>query len=91
MKDGTSELKDGASDMDTKVSDQIDDMTSGITGGDCEAVSFVSEENTQVESVQFVIRTGALTIPEEEAPEAEPAEPMTVWQKFLNLFKSEEN
>ncbi|MCI5620960.1 MAG: hypothetical protein MR355_05280 [Lachnospiraceae bacterium] len=67
--DGTTELKDGTSEMrfktdgmDTEISDQIDEMIESITGGNTEVVSFVSEKNTNVDEVQFVIQTEAIEI-----------------------------
>ncbi|MGN0392344.1 MAG: hypothetical protein ACI4FW_05765 [Bariatricus sp.] len=62
LKDGTGELRDKTSGMDTQISDKIDEMLESITGGDGETVSFVSEKNTNVEAVQFVIQTEAVEI-----------------------------
>ena len=61
-------------------------MTASITGGDAEIVSFVSDKNTHVGSVQFVIKTAA--IEKAEAAESAAAEeaPLTFWQKLLHLF-----
>lgn len=91
--DGASALKDGASamyeqtaEMDGVIEDQIDDLLTGINGENTEAESFVSKDNTNVESVQFVIRTAAIKQPE-LAPEVEPAPvKLTLWQKMLKLF-----
>ena len=86
MKDGTSEFRTETEDMDTRVSDQIQNMTKEITGSGNETVSFVSAKNTQVESVQFVMRTGAITIPEPEEPPEVASAPLTFWQKLRKLF-----
>ena len=85
LTDGTTEFVDKTSDMDTQISDEIDSMTASITGGDAEIVSFVSDKNTHVGSVQFVIKTAA--IEKAEAAESAAAEeaPLTFWQKLLRL------
>lgn len=64
MKEGTKELSDGTdefqsetADLDTKISDKISDTIDDMTGKDVETVSFVSEKNTNIESVLFVIKT----------------------------------
>lgn len=86
LKDGTSELRSNTDGMNDKISDKIDEMLDSITGGDEAVVSFTSDKNTDIESVQFVIKTEAVEIP--EAPEEEPAaeEQLNFWQKVLRLF-----
>ena len=86
LANGTSEFVDKTSDMDTQISDEIDSMTSSITGGDGDAVSFVSSKNTNVDSVQFVIKTAAVEKPEAAADDAAAEAPLTFWQKLLRLF-----
>ena len=52
--------------MDIQVEDKIDDMLSSITGDeDADVTSFVSDKNNNVTSVQFVIKTAAIEIPED--------------------------
>lgn len=87
LKDGTSEFYDKTYDMDSQVQDEIDEMLASISGDETETVSFVSEKNTNVASVQFVIKTAAIEIPEEEAPEAVASESKSFWEKFLDLFR----
>lgn len=86
LKDGTSELRSETNGMNGKISDKIDEMLDSITGGDEAVVSFTSDKNTDIASVQFVIKTEAIEIP--EAPEEEPAaeEELNFWQKVLRLF-----
>lgn len=93
LKDGTDELKSRTSEfvsetdgMDTQVSDEIDKLISGITGEDIEIVSFVSDQNTNVKSVQFVIQTEAICIDEAAAATIAETEQLTFWQKLLKLF-----
>ena len=86
LKDGTGEMRDETDGMDTQITDKIDEMVNGITGGDYELVSFVSEKNTNVKAVQFVIQTESVQI--KEADEATPVveEKLNFWQKVLKLF-----
>lgn len=46
--------------MDTQIRDQIDDTLAEISGSDAPVVSFVSDKNGNVDSVQFVIKTDAI-------------------------------
>ena len=48
--------------------------------------SFVSDKNKNVESVQFVIQSEAITIPEAPIVAAPTEEKLTFWQKLLRLF-----
>ena len=86
LKDGTAEMRDETDGMDTQITDKIDEMVNGITGGNYELVSFVSEKNTNVKAVQFVIQTESVQI--KEADEATPVveEKLNFWQKVLKLF-----
>ena len=86
LKDGTGEMRDETDGMDTQITDKIDEMVNGITGGNYELVSFVSEKNTNVKAVQFVIQTVSVQI--KEADEATPVveEKLNFWQKVLKLF-----
>lgn len=86
LKDGTYTLWDETDGMDTELSDKIDELLKSITGGDTETVSFVSEKNTNIDSVQFVIRTPSIEIDEENVPDTEPAAALSFWQKLLRLF-----
>lgn len=91
--DGSGELSEGSASLrgetegltDT-ISEQIDTLLADITAADAEVVSFVSEKNTEVELVQFVIQTQAVEIAEvEEIAETEEVK-LTFWQKLLKLF-----
>lgn len=86
LKDGTQKFADKTGDMDAEVSKEIDAMTSSLTGSDVETKSFVSDKNTNIKSVQFVIQTEAI----EAEPPAEivvvEKEHLNLWQKFLRLF-----
>lgn len=49
-------------------------------------ISVISEKNMEVESVQFVIKTEAIEIPEPEAAEEAEEEKLSFWHKLLRLF-----
>ena len=87
LADGTDELRRETSGMDTEVDEEIDKILDSITGEGKEIVSFVSEKNTNVESVQFAIQTDPIEKEELEATAAEAEEePLTFWQKLADLF-----
>lgn len=44
------------------------------------------DKNTNVTSVQFVMKTDSIRKAAAEAAAAEEAQPMTFWQKLLSLF-----
>lgn len=60
LSDDTDEFQSETADLDTKISDKISDTIDDMTGKDVETVSFVSEKNTNIESVLFVIKTPAI-------------------------------
>ena len=86
MQDGTKEFYDKTYDMDTQVRDQIDDMLAEISGSDAPVVSFVSDKNENVKSVQFVIKTAAIEKEEAEEVVAEEEAPTGFFRKLLALF-----
>ena len=90
---GTEELSDGTSEFRSQTDGLYDDMDSEIsaavdeaTGKTVETGSFVSEKNTEVKSVQFVMKTDGIKKAEAEKTEEEPAEELNFWQKLLRLF-----
>jgi len=85
-KKGTKELRNGTSGIDSEIEQKIQEMLDGITGKDAKTVSFVSDKNTHVSSVQFVLKTGSISAPEvQKAPRPEPAK-LNFWQRLLKLF-----
>lgn len=86
LKEGTAALREETDSMDDEITDKIDEMLDSITGGNGEVVSFVSEKNTNVKAVQFVIQTKAIEIEEIEVATAEPEEELGFWGKLLELF-----
>lgn len=89
LSDGTAELRKETDKIDSTFSDDLDDlsgMLESLSGSNKTVQSFVSSKNTDVSSVQFVIKTEAIEIPEPEKAAAEPPEKLNFWQKLLRLF-----
>ena len=86
LTEGTGEFKKETSDLDKKVDDEVESMIESFAGGDFEVESFVSDKNTDVDSVQFVIKTEDIKKQEVKAVE-EKTEELNFWQKLLNLFR----
>ncbi|MDO4842128.1 MAG: hypothetical protein Q3982_05570 [Phoenicibacter congonensis] len=83
---GTAEFESKTSNMDEQITEEVDKLTSGLSNGDGGAVSFVSDKNENVDSLQFVIKTSAIEKAEAPAQEAETTAPLNFWQKLLALF-----
>lgn len=86
LSDGTGEFYEQTDGMDGKIRDSIDEMISSISGGDAEVVSFVSDKNENVSSVQFVIKTSAIEKAEAAQEDGNQEPKLNIWQKFLKLF-----
>lgn len=90
--DGTTELSRGTGEFrkksevidDAKV-EKLDDMLNSITE-DYDVVSFVSDKNTDVKTVQFVIITDAIKTLDNTEEVMKTEEKSGFWQKFLHLF-----
>ncbi len=87
LADGTGELRNKTDGIDRKIDTEIDSMLEKIKGADLTDVSFVSDKNKDVASVQFVIKTDSVVIPKTETAEPVQKKKLTFWQKLKNLFK----
>ncbi len=85
-KNGTMKLRNGTSGMSNEIDDKIDEMLSSISGNGDQVISFVSEKNTNVSAVQFVLKTDSIQLPEIEKAVVEEPVQLTFWQKLLKLF-----
>ena len=63
---GTAAFRAATTGMDGKVQTEIDNMISSLTGGNGKTKSFVSDKNTKVTAVQFVISTDPVKVKDEE-------------------------
>lgn len=86
LTDGTGELRDNTTGLDTKLTDKINEVLDPIRGGTDNTKSFVSEKNTQVSSVQFVMHTPEIKVPEEETKVEEKTENLNLMQRVMRLF-----
>lgn len=89
LKDGTSEFRSETANLDTQITDKIDDVLSSIQG-EANIGSFVSSKNTNVSAVQFVIKTAKISAPvsaTETPATGEPAQEKTFWDRLLDLFR----
>jgi X-X-X-Leu-X-X-Gly heptad repeat protein len=88
LADGTNELstKTGSTDLMGDIQKKIDAVIKDFSSDDFSPVSFVSEKNTHIKLLQFVIRTTAVVIPETEMHNEAAVETLTFWQKLLRLF-----
>ena len=87
MADGTNEFYDKTYNLDSEVREKIEDMIDEISGGDEPVVSFVSDKNDNVKSVQFVIKTTEIKKNNETVSETDNTVKKSIWQKFIDLFK----
>jgi X-X-X-Leu-X-X-Gly heptad repeat protein len=86
LADGTDEMYSQTKDMDTQLQDKIDELLSDYDTDDFVPVSFVSEKNTNVELVQFVMMTDEIkSVNAQNTPETQSTE-QSFWQRLLALF-----
>ena len=88
LKSGTNEFTKKTAGIDTEINTTIESMISSATGSDIEISSFISEKNTNVNAVQFVIKTDAIKKAEIVEVEAEKEENLSFWEKLVRLFKN---
>ncbi|MDQ0350290.1 X-X-X-Leu-X-X-Gly heptad repeat protein [Alkalibacillus filiformis] len=87
LHDGTGELAEETSDLPEQMQSEIDNMMNDFDHSDFEPVSFVSERNDKVETVQFVIQSGSITIDDDEESGEVEEEEKGIWERFLDLFR----
>jgi len=83
---GTSRLNGAVAGLPDTIRVKIDEMLKQYDKSDYKTVSFVSEKNTNVNAVQFVIKTPP--VEKSETPVSIEPVPvkLTLWQKILKLF-----
>ena len=86
LTEGTAELRNNTTDLPEQIQDEVDQMMAEYDKSDYEPVSFVSERNEQVGVVQFVLRTEAIELPDEEDDELEEEEEENWFDRILKLF-----
>lgn len=83
---GSEKLNEAVAELPSTIKTEIDKIASQYDKSDFVPVSFVSDKNTKVTAVQFVIKTGAIEAPEGLQPENEVPAKLNFWQKLLKLF-----
>ncbi len=79
-------MNEEVSGMDTEIDDKIDEVLESLQGDD-EVVSFVSVKNTNVKSVQFVMKTDAIQKEETKEVEETTQKEEIFIDKLLALFQ----
>ena len=85
-KQGTNQLRNRTSNIDAEIGDTIDGIMDSILGDGDEIISFISDKNTNVSSVQFVMKTDEIKMPEVDTVQKQPKK-LSFWEKLLDLFK----
>lgn len=83
---GTNEMRDQTANLDEEIDTKIDEMMTEILGDEFEIKSFVSDKNTDVSAVQFIMKTDGISIDDETEKVVEEEVELNFWQKLLNLF-----
>jgi X-X-X-Leu-X-X-Gly heptad repeat protein len=90
LQDGTGKLADETDDMPETVQAKIDDLLDEYTGTDFELISFTSPLNENISLVQFVIKCGGIAKQDEEVTKAAEPQSLSIWDRFIALFRSKE-
>ncbi|WP_237563627.1 YhgE/Pip domain-containing protein [Halalkalibacter okhensis] len=86
LHDGTAELADSTNDLPEKMQEEIDAMREQFDKSDFEPVSFVSPKNTNVASVQFILKTEPIELEVEENITLVEEEEVSFWERLKRLF-----
>lgn len=87
LSEGTGTLRERTQGLPDQVAEEIEAMTAEYDMSDFKPVSFVSADNTNVNSVQFVIKAGGVKLEKEKTEEQNTEkEPEGFWEKFQDLF-----
>ena len=86
LKNGTTEFRNETANLDTTVSDKINELIDSIKGK-ANIGSFSSSKNTDIKAVQFVMKTEKIEKAEIKVEKTEePKQNKSFWEKFLDLF-----
>lgn len=87
IKSGTGQLSDKTGNMSGEVDKEINEMLEKYSNKDFKAVSFVSNKNTNIGAVQFVIRTDNIAKKEEVKENKEEIKEEGFLDKIKAIFK----
>ena len=86
LSDGSAQLYENTKDLPEQIDEEIGKLTSDISNSDFEPISFSSDKNAKIGSVQFVFKTEGIKAETQAIPDSDEAKPETFWTKFANLF-----
>lgn len=86
LSSGITKLSDNTKDLDKEIDSKVDTALSEFQGGDFTPVSFTSTENTNVSSVQFVMKTQTIEAAQPVIQSEEQPKEQSFWEKLLKLF-----
>ncbi|HHW23742.1 MAG TPA: hypothetical protein GXX26_12845 [Clostridiaceae bacterium] len=87
LSDGVDAMYENTRDIPQKIDDFSKDLLAEYDKSDYEPVSFVSSENKNVTSIQFVMRTDKIEKQEAKPVQSTDSEPGTFWTRLLDLFR----
>lgn len=83
---GTQELQDQTTGISGKMIDAVRDKLTEYLNPSFTPHDFVNDSTEGIENVQFVYKTDAIEIPDDDEEEAEPEDNRTFFEKLLALF-----
>jgi len=87
LREGTEELADETSDLPEQFNSEIDEFMDEFDFSDFEPISYVSDENKDVNVVQFILQTEKIEVEEADEEPVEEEEDKNIWTRFLDLFR----
>ncbi len=85
-KKGTGQFEGETANLDERLNDEITAMIDEISGNGDPVQSFVSQKNTGITAVQFVLRTSAIELPKAEIPDDPEPVKRSFWEKLWDLL-----
>ena len=79
-------LNNEVKDMETKITDKINEVIDPLSKNPQKIKSFASDKNSDIERVQFVIHTKAVEVEEPEEEEKPPEKELNFFERILALF-----
>jgi putative membrane protein len=83
---GTASFENETSDLDETIETEINALIEELSGNGDPIKSFVSEKNTGITAVQFVLRTTAIELPKAIIPEEPAPVKRSFWEKLWDLL-----
>lgn len=83
---GITQLREGTTTMDDEVEAAVAELMDSFTGGEFKPVSFMSPKNSDVQAVQFIMLSGGIDEPDQEAQVKVEEKKLSFWERLLALF-----